>query len=68
MQTGKSKANPIQAWTGPYGSRKLKLTGLIENRHMNVASLSRLRTGRLYHPREIPGHSFLLETESTPGP
>jgi len=38
-----------------------------DNRHMKVARLSALRTGRLY-PRNYSCYSFLLEAESTPGP
>jgi len=35
---------------------------------MKVVSLSALRTGRLYFPGNIPGNTFLLEAQSTPGP
>jgi hypothetical protein len=43
---GKGKAIPLQAWTGPEGSR------FQDNRHMKVVRLSALRTGHLY-PQEI---------------
>jgi len=44
---GKGKAIPLQAWTGPEGSRRLRLPDF-----MKVVRLSALRTGRLY-PQEI---------------
>jgi len=43
------KAILVRAWTGPYGSRSLRLSGVPHNRHMKVARLSAVRTGRLYH-------------------
>jgi hypothetical protein len=47
---GKGKAIPLQTWTGPEGSRRL--------RHMKVVRLSAPRTGRLYPPGNIPGTHF----------
>ena len=44
MPQGKVKAIPLQAWSGPEGSRRLRLP---DNRHMKVVRLSALRTGRL---------------------
>jgi len=41
----------LQAWTGPEGSRRLRLPEFLDNRHMKVVRLSALRTGRLY-PQE----------------
>jgi len=55
------KGVPIQAWTGSYGSSRLRLTGFADNRHMHVAGLSFLRYGSLY-----PQGDILLEAESTP--
>jgi hypothetical protein len=43
----KGKATPLQAWTGPEGSRSLRLSDF-----MTVVGLSSLNTGRLY-PQEI---------------
>jgi hypothetical protein len=46
------KAFPLQAWTGPWGSRRLRLPEFLENQHLKVVRLSALRTGRFY-PLEI---------------
>jgi hypothetical protein len=37
---------PEQDWTGPYGSRRLKLPEFLENGHMCMVRLSALCTGR----------------------
>jgi hypothetical protein len=47
----KGKAFPLQAWTGPWGSRRLRLLEFLDNRYMKVVRLSALSTGRLY-PQE----------------
>jgi hypothetical protein len=44
----KDKAIPVQALTGPEGFKSLRLPRFKDNRHMKVAKLSALRTGRLY--------------------
>jgi len=38
-----------KAWTGPEGSRRLRLSEFLDNQHMKVVRLSKLCTGRL-HP------------------
>ena len=48
---GKGKAIPLQAWTGPEGSRKLRLPDF-GTTAQDCGRLSALRTGRLY-PQEI---------------
>ena len=48
----KGKAIPLQAWTGPEGSRRLRPPRFQDNRHMKVVRLSALHTGRFY-PQEI---------------
>ena len=42
----------IYTCTGPWGSRRLTLPELLENRHIKVARLSAIRTGCLY-PQKI---------------
>jgi hypothetical protein len=53
LQSLNGKTIPIQAWTGPYGSRGLRLPEFLDSRHIKVARLSVLCTGRLYL-QEIP--------------
>jgi hypothetical protein len=47
--TGKGRAIPLQAQTGPEGSRRLRLPDF--NQQMKAVRLSALQTGRL-HPQE----------------
>ena len=49
--TGKGKAVPLQTWTGPEGSRKLRFQDFVTTAQ-DSGRLSALRTGRLY-PQEI---------------
>jgi len=51
IKKGKGKAVPLQAWTGPEGSRKLRLLGFLTTAQ-HGGRLSALRTGCLY-PQEI---------------
>jgi len=48
---GKGKAVPLQAWTGPEGSRKLRFPDFVTTAQ-DGGRLSALRTCRLY-PQEI---------------
>ena len=50
-QSGKGKAVPLQAWTGPEGSKKLRFPDFVTAAQDSVR-LSALRTGRLY-PQEM---------------
>jgi hypothetical protein len=47
-----SKVALVQAWTDPAVSKRLRLPEFLDIRHMKVARLSVLCTGRLY-PKEI---------------
>jgi len=47
----KGKAVPLEAWTGPEGSRKLRFLDFVTTAQ-DGGRLSALRTGRLY-PQEI---------------
>ena len=66
VTAGKGKAAPLQAWSGPEGSRNLRLPDYMK-RHRKVVRLSILRTGRRY-PQEMLLYLCLSEAESTPGP
>jgi hypothetical protein len=55
---GKGKAIPLQAWTGPEGSRRLRLPDFKTIGTWRWVRLSALRTGRLYTPGNNPGHQF----------
>jgi len=48
------EANPIQAWRGSYGCRRLSLPKFLDNQHMKVTRFSALRTERLYPQKNIP--------------
>ena len=56
---GKGKAIPVLAWTGPEGSRRLRLPEFLDSWHLKVAGVLALCTGCLYP---------LLEGEPAPGP
>jgi len=44
----RSKSVPLQAWTGPEGSRRLRLPAFMTKGDKKLVRLSALRTGRLY--------------------
>ena len=48
----KGKSVPLQAWSGPEGSRKLRFPDFMTTAHRKALRLSALRTGRIY-PQEI---------------
>jgi hypothetical protein len=52
MVTGKGKAIPLQAWTGPWGFQEVEDPRFHDSQHMKAVRLSALRTGLLY-PQEI---------------
>ena len=53
----KGKAVPLQAWTGPEGSRKLRFPDFV-TMAQDGGRLSALRTGRLYPAGNTPGTHF----------
>ena len=54
----KSKAIPLQAWTGPAGSKDIETPIFQDHRHIKVVRLSVLHTGCLYPQGNIPGNHF----------
>jgi hypothetical protein len=63
----KGKSIPLQALTGPEGSSSLRLPDFKTIGTRKCLSLSAVSTGCLYS-RKYSWCSFLLETDSTPGP
>jgi hypothetical protein len=61
---GKGKAIPLQALTGPKGSRRLRLPAISTRRLQGCQPY----TPAAFTPRKYSWYSFLLEAESTPGP
>jgi len=53
----KGKAVPLQAWTGPEGSRKLRFPDFVTTAE-DGSRLSALRTGRFYPSENAPGTHF----------
>jgi len=51
----KSKAIPLQAWTGPEVFQEVEAPRFQDNRHVKVVRLSAVRAGRLY-----PQETFLV--------
>ena len=64
---GKGKAVPLQAWTGPEGSRKLRLPDFVTTAQDGGKVVSLTHRPPL-PPRKYSWYSFLLEANSTPGP
>ena len=63
----KGKPIPLQAWTGPEGSRKLSPQIPRQSAHEGCKAVSPMHRPPL-HPRKYSWYSLLLEDESTPGP
>jgi len=63
----KGKAVPLQAWSDPEGSRKLRFPDFVTTAQDGGKVVS-LRHRPLFTPRKYSWYSFLLEVESTPGP
>jgi len=63
----KGKSVPLQAWSGPEGSRKLRLPEYVTTAQDGGKVVS-LKHRPPLPPRKYSWYSFLLEAESTPGP
>ena len=62
----KGKAVPLQAWSGPEGSKKLRLPDFMTMAQDSGTVVSVAHRPPL-HPRKYTWYSFLLEAELTPG-
>ena len=63
----KGKAVPLQAWTGPEGSRKLRFPDYMTTAQDGGKVVS-LTHWPPFTPRKCSWYSFLLDAEPTPGP
>jgi len=63
---GKGKAVPLQAWSGPEGSRKLRFPDFMTT--AQDGGVCQPYAPIAFTLRKYTLHSFLLEVESTPGP
>ena len=63
---GKGKSVPLQVWSGPEGSRKLRFQDFMTTAHGGGKVVS-LTHRPHFTPMKSSWYSFLLEAESTPG-
>jgi hypothetical protein len=63
----KGKAVPLQAWSGPEGSRKLRLPDFMTTAQDGGKGCQPYAPAA-FTPKKYTWYSFLLEAESTPGP
>ena len=63
---GKGKSVPLQAWSGPEGSKKLRFPYFITTAQDGGKVVS-LTHQDAFTPKKYTWYSFLLEVESTPG-
>jgi len=63
----KDKVVPLQAWSGPKGSRRLRFPDFMTTAQDGGKVVS-LTHRQPLPPRKYSWHSFLLEAESTPRP
>jgi len=66
-ETCKGKSVTLQAWAGPEGSRNVRLPDFLTTAQDGGKVVS-LKHRPPLPPRKYSWYSFLLETESTPGP
>ena len=60
------KAVPLQAWSGPEGSRKLRLPDFMTTAQ-DGGKVDQSYAPAAFTPRKYIWYSFLLEVESIPG-
>ena len=60
----KGKSAPLQAWSGPVGSRKFRFPDFMTMAH----EVCQPYAPATFTPRKYSWYSFPLEAESTPGP
>jgi len=65
LQVKNGKSVPLQAWSGPEGSRKLRFPDFMTMAQDNGKVISLTHRPPL-PPRKYPWYSFLLEAESSP--
>ena len=61
----KGKAVPLQAWSGPEGSRKIRFPDFMTPQDGGKV---KPYAPAAFTPRKYTWYSFLLEAESNPGP
>jgi hypothetical protein len=64
----KGKAVPLQAWSGPQGSRKLRFPDYMTAAQDGGKVVSQPYAPSAFTPRKCSRYSFLSEAESTPWP
>ena len=63
----KRKAVPLQVWSGPEGSRKLRFPDFVTTAQDGGKAVTAYAPAA-FTSRKCSWYSFLLEAESTPGP
>ena len=63
-----SKAVPLQAWSGPDGSRKLRFPDFVTMVQDGGRVVCQPYAPATFTPRKCSWYSFLLGAESSPGP
>jgi len=64
---GKGKAIPLQVWTCPEGSGRMRLLDF-KTRAREGGKVVSPNAPATFTPNKYSWYSFLLQTESTPGP
>jgi hypothetical protein len=64
---GKGKAVPLEGWSGPESSRKLRFPDFLTTARDVGKIFNHMQTAA-FTSRKFSWYSFLLEAESTPGP